>query len=265
MTVAAPPKLPDLLLSRFLVSYPAGAKIYREGDIGTEMFTIRSGAVEITQGSEGERRVLARLGKGDFFGEASVLDDVPREATAQALTDVELIRVNGAALEEMLRRDPEIAVRMMRKLSRQAREITSSLEEILGRRPLPRPQIAGGEADPAPSPGRVPAVPQLVSLDRKTRFTVHSDGDTIVGRADPLSATTPDVDLTPLDPERSVSRRHARLYPIGDILYVMEEIGAVNGTFVNNIKLATGAPAPLKHGDDLKLGFVTLTFWHPTA
>ena len=265
MTTVAPPKPAELLLSRFLVSYSAGARIFREGDIGTEMFAIRSGVVELTQSSGGETRVLARLEKGDFFGEASLLDDVPREATARALTDVELVRVSGAAFEEMLRRDPEIAVRMMRKLSRQAREITSSLEEILGRRPLPTIAAARGDADRAPSADPIAAVPQLVSLDRKTRFAVHPEGDTIVGRADPISGTSPDVDLTALDPERSVSRRHARLYSIGDVFYVMEEIGAVNGTFVNDVRLSTGAPVPLRHGDDLKLGFVTLAFWHPTA
>jgi pSer/pThr/pTyr-binding forkhead associated (FHA) protein len=48
-------------------------------------------------------------------------------------------------------------------------------------------------------------------------------------------------------------------------MYVMEEIGVVNGTFVNDLKLTTGAPVVLRHGDDLKLGFVTLTYWHPTA
>lgn len=264
MSALAPPKPAAAIPARYLVSYPAGARIYREGEIGTEMFAIRTGVVEITQAAGGETRMLARLEKGDFFGEASLLDDVPREATARARTDVELIRVNGAMFEEMIRRRPEIAVEMMRKLSRQARETTASLEGILGRQP-PRgePVRAGGAPEASLDPSR--AIPQLVSLDRKTRFVVNREGDTIVGRADPLTEISPDVDLTLLDSERSVSRRHARLYPIGGVVYVMEEIGAVNGTFVNDVKLATGAPAPLQHGDDLKLGFVTLTFWHPTA
>src|SRR5262249_59145791 len=42
-----PKPSPGFSLSRFLVSYPAGSKIYGEGEIGTEMFVIRSGEVEI--------------------------------------------------------------------------------------------------------------------------------------------------------------------------------------------------------------------------
>ena len=241
-------------LSRYLVSYPAGAKIYREGEIGTDMFTIRSGEVEITRTVNGETLTLARHGKGEFFGEMSLLEDMPREATARARTDVELIRMDGAALEEMLRRDPDIAIRMMRRLSRRAREAAAFVDEALsGRPPAPR----------QPSPAS--AFAQLVSADRRVRFSLNRDGDTIVGRADPVTGATPDVDLTALDTQRTVSRRHARLYSIGETTYVMEEIGAVNGTFVNDVRLTTGAPSVLRHGDDLKLGFVALTFWHPTA
>ena len=264
---ALPGPSPSFNLSRYLVSYPAGAKIYAEGEIGTEMFVIRSGEVEITQSSKGETFTLARLSKGDFFGETSLLEELPRENTARARTDVEVIRVNGAVLEQMLSANPDIAIRMLRKMSRQARQATTSLEEISGVRQTP----AGGVAVAAPPEARPIAAaeldgkPRLVTLDRRTRFPVNAEGDTIVGRTDPLAGVAPDVDLTPVDPERSVSRRHARLYTIGETMYVMEEIGVVNGTFVNDLKLTTGAPAALQHGDDLKLGFVTLTFWRPTA
>jgi CRP-like cAMP-binding protein len=241
-------------LSRFLVSYPAGARIYREGEIGTDMFIIRAGEVEITRIVQGETLTLARLGKGDFFGEMSLLEEMPREATARTRTDVELIRVDGASFEEMLRRNPEIAVAMMRRLSRQAREAAAFVDEALGaRKAVPR-QAAAADLGA-----------QLVAPDRKIRFPLNREGDTIIGRADPLSGASPDVDLTALDSQRTVSRRHARLYAIGETMYVMEEIGVVNGTFVNDVRLTTGAPSVLRHGDDLKLGFVTLTFWHPAA
>ena len=261
-----PRAAPGFSLSRFLVSYPAGSKIYGEGEIGTEMYVIRSGEVEITQSAKGETFTLARLSKGDFFGEASLLEEGPRESTARARSDVEVIRVNGAVFEQMLCSDPDIALRMLRKMSRQARQATVSLEEISGVRQTPG---TGVPVARTPAPATVPepldGQAQLVTLDRRTRFRLNAEGDTIVGRADPQAGVTPDVDLTACDPDRTVSRRHARLYTIGETMYVMEEIGVVNGTFVNDLKLTTGAPAALRHGDDLKLGFVTLTFWHPTA
>ena len=264
MSVLSPFRTDAGSLSRYVVSYPAGARIYREGEIGTEMFTIRSGEVEITRTANGETFMLARLQKGDFFGETSLLEDIPREATARARTDVELVRVNGAVFEEMLRRSPEIALRMLRRLSRQAREATAFVEEVLGSPPAG----AGPPASPAagePLDGSQSALAQLVSADRKTRYLLNREGDTVIGRSDPVTGTAPDVDLTPLDPQRSVSRQHARVYRIGETSYVMEEIGVVNGTFVNETRLMTGAPAALGHGDDLQLGLVTLTFWSPVG
>jgi CRP-like cAMP-binding protein len=179
------------------------------------MFVIRSGEVEITQKSKAETFTLARLSKGDFFGEESLLEEVPREATARARNDVEVIRINGAVFEQMLASNPSIAIRIMRRMLRQTRQATASLQEISGVRQTPAAGIPVG-----PAPGEGPAlapvngVPQLVTLDRKARFSLNAEGDTIVGRADPIAGVTPDVDLTPVDTERTVSRRHARLYTI---------------------------------------------------
>jgi pSer/pThr/pTyr-binding forkhead associated (FHA) protein len=101
---------------------------------------------------------------------------------------------------------------------------------------------------------------RLLSGDGKHHFSLNKEGDTLVGRADPVTGITPDVDLTPLDPQRSTSRRHAKLYQLAGNFYVMEEIGVMNGTFVNENRVATGTPVPLQNGDVLKFGLVSLTF-----
>ena len=79
--------LPESLLERLAreatpVHIPAGAPIVREGEIGDRFYVIRSGTVSI----------LGRtFGPGDGFGEIALLRDVPRTATASAVTDVELV------------------------------------------------------------------------------------------------------------------------------------------------------------------------------
>ena len=65
----------------------------------------------------------------------------------------------------------------------------------------------------------------------------------------------------PLDSQRSTSRRHAKLYQMSGVFYVMEEIGVMNGTFVNDNRLATGTPVAIQNGDVLKFGLVPLTFY----
>lgn len=251
-------------LAGFVAKYSAGETIYHEGDIGTEMYAIRTGEVDITKTRQGQTRPMALLRRGDFFGETSLLEDLPREETARARTDVVLVRINGTILEGMLKNNAEVAVRMMRKLSRRTREVEGARGHEIGSRRADDPASrAEAQRRPAPPPADMARAPfELVSADRAMRFPIN-EGDTIIGRGDPLTGNTADVDLAELDPQRSVSRRHARLYRIGETEYLMEEIGVINGTFVNNVKLATGVPAAVRHGDLLRFGLVTLTFWKP--
>ncbi len=247
------PAAPKSPFERYLVSHEMGDIIFSEGEIGTEMYIIQSGTVELLKEIGKETRVLATLEKGDFFGEMTVLEDLPRNASARAKTDVELVRINGATFDAMLKSNTEIAVRMMRKLSRRLREVTGMLEDALGRRVVEEEKPA--EKRPAPQPNAF----RLVASEGKQEFFLHPEGDTLIGRGDPVTGTTPDIDLSPLDPQRSTSRRHARIYPLGDKLYVMEEIGVLNGTFVNGSRIATGTPVPVSGGDELSFGLVVLT------
>lgn len=250
-------------LATFVVKYPAGEKIYLEGEIGTEMYAIRSGEVEITKTFKGLARPLTLLRRGDFFGETSLLEDLPREETARARTDVVLVRVNGTILDAMLKTNAEVAVRMMRRLSRRSREAEGAHgREVPHRTAADPPSRSDLPRRHEPSIDDEAPLFELVSADRTTRFPIR-EGDTIIGRGDPVTGSTADVDLAALDPQRSVTRRHARLYRIGETEYMMEEIGVINGTFVNNVKLATGVPAAVRHGDLVRFGLVTLTFWKP--
>jgi len=242
---------------KFLVQHLMGEVIFSEGDIGTDMYIVQSGTVELLKAIGGETRVLATLEKGDFFGEMSVLEDVPRTASARAKTDVELLRINGATFDAMLKGNTEIAIRMMRKLSRRLREVTAMLEESLGRRVVEVEKPAPRRVEPERDACR------LTSTDPAAEFFLNREGDTLVGRSDPVTGITPDVDLTPLDAQRSTSRRHAKLYQMGDRYYVMEEIGVMNGTYVNGTRLTTGVPVPVSNGDVLKFGLVSLTFQAP--
>jgi len=244
---------------KYLVHHLMGEIIFSEGDIGTEMYIVQAGTVELLKVIGGETRVLATLEKGDFFGEMSVLEDVPRTASAQAKTDVELVRINGATFDAMLKSNTEIAVRMMRKLSRRLREITAMLEESLGRRVQEEEKPVQRKAEPERNSWR------LLCEEPSAEFFLNREGDTLVGRSDPVTGITPDVDLTPLDGQRSTSRRHAKLYQMSDTFYVMEEIGVMNGTYVNGNRLVTGVPIALQNGDVLKFGLVSLTFQAPEA
>jgi signal transduction histidine kinase len=116
-------ELRDLEQTAHFKFYPAGRYIFQEGDPGDGLYLIAEGTVQITcLMSQGERRVLSRLTKGDFFGEMAVLDDQPRSANALAETDVKLHFIAREDLLRVLAESPGLAVGMMRDFSRRMRE-----------------------------------------------------------------------------------------------------------------------------------------------
>ena len=75
----------------------------------------------------------------------------------------------------------------------------------------------------------------------------------------------PEVDLTNEDSARNISRRHARVVVKEGKPFVAEEIGTMNGTYLNGHKLPTGVLTPINDGDELTLCRLTLTFRLPGA
>lgn len=242
----------------FRTRVAAGQVIFEDGDVGSEMFVIQSGTVELVKRTRrSDVKVLATLEKGDFFGEMSILEDVPRSATARAKTDCELIRIGQSTFDEMLRHDREIAVRMLRKLSRRLRETTKLLEESTGTAPaLDEATDISAGASSISGKHRT----HRVVADSGEEFFLSSEGETTVGRIDPVTGIRPDIDLAPLDNQRSVSRRHAKITQSEAGFFVVEEIGTMNGTVVNGTRIQTGQPAPIKDGDRLRFGLVHMTF-----
>ena len=242
--------------SSYEIMFEAGDYLFREGDLGTEMYIIQAGNVEIVKHvGEGET-VLATLEKGDFFGEMALLEDLPRTASARAASEVRLLQFNGSTFDQMLRSNPEIAVRMMRKLSHRLRRMDSLLERLT--------QTVGEsslEVTPESGPARITrAAEKFVHEDTEIEFPVSSSSETLIGRRDAVTGINPDVDLTDVDTQRSTSRRHAKMFRRGDRFFLTEEVGVTNGTFIDGNRLETGVPCELSPGDEVQFGLVRMRF-----
>lgn len=91
-----------------------------------------------------------------------------------------------------------------------------------------------------------------------TPILVYPKDETSLGRRDPAGGTMPDVDLTSYAAYRmGVSRRHALLTLKNRTLQIID-LGSSNGTMVNGVKLAPHQPRPLKDGDMIALGKMSL-------
>ena len=242
----------------FMVRYGANERIFTESDLGTTMYIVQSGKIRLFRVVDGQKRVHGVMEKGDFFGEMSILEGLPRTISAEAVEDAELIEINSMTFDKMIKGNIEIAIRMLRKLSIRLRETERRLEGL---------QADGRAAAPA-RPASASKPKAAGSTGTGTRLEVEGDGtafgvqaaETLIGRFDPVTEQMPDIDLTQVDLKRSVSRRHARIVRTDDGFVLTEEIGALNGTFVNGNKLVTGRAQPLSDGDKVSIGMVKLVF-----
>lgn len=232
-----------------------GEWIFEEGSLGTEMFIVQEGQIEVLKRVGEEDRQLSVMEKGDFFGEMALLEGLPRAAGARALTAAKVLEIDGSTFSQILRENPEIAVRMMRKLSRRLRETDALLRE-LGADQMP-------QGPPAPPESEIPSdtAPENLFHEKSgIEFFLSNGSETTIGRRDPVTGIYPDVDLSPVDTQRSVSRRHAKIFRRGAKFFLAEEIGTMNGTFVGDDRLETGVPSEIEPGDTVRIGVVELEF-----
>ena len=90
----------------------------------------------------------------------------------------------------------------------------------------------------------------------ETKGTVFpiEPGENFIGRWDPDKGAFPEIDLDAHDPEAKISRRHALLRFENGQLFI-EDIGSMNGTFVNRgARLKQGDRVALKEGDEVVVG-----------
>ncbi len=104
------------LMSR-IQEVPAGTALFREGDKGNEMYVILDGTLRTSLEREQGRLELARLSRGDTFGEIGLFS-AQRTADVEALTDARVIAFDPDDLERLRRRYPRIAARVFLNLNR---------------------------------------------------------------------------------------------------------------------------------------------------
>ena len=107
-----------------------GTVLFRQGDAGGSLYVIRSGRVQIRRRFGDERRVIATLGPGEFFGEMSVVSGRPRSATAEVVEDATFLKIRAEKLEALIAKHPEIAIRLIRKLADRI-EVSNRMFEAL--------------------------------------------------------------------------------------------------------------------------------------
>jgi CRP/FNR family transcriptional regulator, cyclic AMP receptor protein len=113
-------------------SYNPGDSIFREGDIGNEMYIIQSGKVKIAkQLKNGEEKTLVILGPGDFFGEMAVIDKDVRSANAVAIEASRLIALDEEVFEMHMQTNPKIVKKILKNLTSRLRDANQQIANLM--------------------------------------------------------------------------------------------------------------------------------------
>ncbi|MGN6814738.1 MAG: Crp/Fnr family transcriptional regulator [Solirubrobacterales bacterium] len=103
-------------------SFPAGTRVFHEGDDSDACYIVKEGSFRVTrEHSDGRAITLATLGPGEIFGELAMLDGDKRSASAEALTDGDLLALPANDVRALLARHPEISLKLVAGLVRRLR------------------------------------------------------------------------------------------------------------------------------------------------
>lgn len=102
------------------VDFPTGHVIARQGEIGTGFFVVVAGSVRVVR----DGVVLASLGPGEFFGELSVLDGLPRVAQVAAVEPTRCLALPTWDFEQVLLEIPTLSLAILRGLATRLRSVT---------------------------------------------------------------------------------------------------------------------------------------------
>jgi CRP-like cAMP-binding protein len=114
------------------VSYPSSKMIFAQGQEGRSLYIVVAGRVRVHL----EDKDLAILDKGSCFGEMSLFDAEPRSASVTAISGCDCLILTQQQLYEAIDETPDIAVNIIRLLSRRIRSQNLQLKELEVSKPL---------------------------------------------------------------------------------------------------------------------------------
>ena len=102
-------------------TYEPGQSIFRQGDEGDCAYFIRSGEVEVLQSQpDGKETVVAKLARGEYFGEMALLKNAPRNATVRAATRTDVAVLGKENFLTMLNLLPSTQEDIMKTVNERA-------------------------------------------------------------------------------------------------------------------------------------------------
>lgn len=112
-------------------AYKKGSVIIVEGEKGEDVFIIRTGKVKIFKTTnEGREIILDIKGKSKMFAEVTLFSEGKNPATVVAIEDSVILSINNNELEEIIKQNPDMALNIIRVLSKRLKESQSRIKNM---------------------------------------------------------------------------------------------------------------------------------------
>jgi CRP/FNR family cyclic AMP-dependent transcriptional regulator len=121
----------EQLFWKFGKSFPKGTVLFREGDLGRDMFIVQQGKVQVKKRVGSTEEILAELSAGEFFGEMALLIGLDRSATVEVIENSKLLVISPETFASLLKSDIEIALKMLKKMAARLRALDEHLEAAI--------------------------------------------------------------------------------------------------------------------------------------
>ncbi len=117
----------EVLASAEVREVKPGEAIVTEGEVGDDIFIVRSGSMIVEKQIGGKPVFLSYIPAGSYFGEMALIDGGPRTATVRAAIRAEVVRLEGSAFKALLTQKPALAAKLQKEMGVR-REINSFIE-----------------------------------------------------------------------------------------------------------------------------------------
>jgi CRP-like cAMP-binding protein len=116
-----------LCFSAERLTYAAGQVMFNAGDAADAAYIIIEGSVEISVPTPAGPIVVNTLGHNEILGEIAIFGDVPRTATAKALSKLETLKISKELFIKVVRENPDAAIELIKILAARLVNTTSQL------------------------------------------------------------------------------------------------------------------------------------------
>jgi CRP-like cAMP-binding protein len=116
-----------LCFSAERLTYDAGQVMFNAGDAADAAYVVIDGTVEISVPTPSGPIVINTMTKNEILGEIAIVGEVPRTATAKAVTKLETLKISKELFIKIIRENPDAAIELIRILASRLASTTSQL------------------------------------------------------------------------------------------------------------------------------------------